>query len=137
MLTRLVFFAFFTAIAIFAAVTTYWQDIIAQPDSAAAFLGALAGAGGGLLAIILGALINAELNRRRDDRLRDQERVAIAIAVQVELAALGSHAANRRITIRKWRAQAKSVTGDWMSACSQHRTSGIVLEVANHPLPRR
>ena len=50
MLSWIVFFALFCAVAILAAVTTYWPDIIAQPASAAAFLGALAGAGGGLLA---------------------------------------------------------------------------------------
>ena len=88
MLSWIVFFALFCAVAILAAVTTYWQDIIAQPDSAAAFLGALAGAGGGLLAIILGALLNAELNRRRDDRLRDEERKAAAIEIQGDLVAL-------------------------------------------------
>ncbi len=73
MIEWLAFTVILLVVTIFAAVTTYWQDIIAQPASAAAFLGALSGAGGGLLAIILGALLNAELNRRRDDQLRDQE----------------------------------------------------------------
>ena len=81
----IVFAALFIAFAIFAAVTTYWPDIIAQPASAAAFLGALAGAGGGLLAIILGALINAELNRYRDDRLRRKQAHAVAVALVAEL----------------------------------------------------
>ncbi len=70
---------------ILAAVTTYWQAIIALPASAAAFLGALSGAGGGLLAIILGALINAELNRRRDDRLRREEGRSLALSLHGEM----------------------------------------------------
>jgi hypothetical protein len=73
------------AFSILAAVTTYWQAIIALPASAAAFLGALSGAGGGLLAIILGALINAELNRRRDDRLRREEGRSLALSLRGEM----------------------------------------------------
>ena len=60
-----------------------------RPASAAAFLGALSGAGGGLLAIVIGALINAELNRRRDDRLRREEGRSLALSLQGEMLAVG------------------------------------------------
>ncbi len=110
----IVFAALSIAFAIFAAVTTYWTDIVAQPPSAAAFLGALAGAGGGLLAIILGALLTAELNRRRDDRLRETERQTVATEVQVELAALRVHAGNRYVMVREWRARAETMTATKM-----------------------
>lgn len=90
MLSRIIVAALLIAIGIFAAVRIYWTDIVAQPPSAAAFLGALAG--GGLLAIILGAVINAELNRRRDDRLPDQEARALCLALASELRAVSSTA---------------------------------------------
>lgn len=87
-------------------VTTYWQDILSLPASAAAFLGALAGAGGGLLAIILGALFNAELNRHRDDRLRahqDADRArdeaVLAMGLRAELIDLQYNAINRIVAV--------------------------------------
>ncbi len=49
-----------------AALTNYWDAIADLPESSAAFLGALAGVGGGLLAILAGAFANAGLNRKRD-----------------------------------------------------------------------
>jgi len=72
-------------LAIGSGVNSYWNDIVSLPPSAAAFLGALAGAGGGLLAIILGALINAELNRLRDDRRRREETAALLKALASEM----------------------------------------------------
>ena len=56
--------------------------------SAAQFWGAVVGVGGGLTAILIGALVNAGLNRRRDDRLRDTERRAVAAAIRGELASM-------------------------------------------------
>ena len=85
MLSRIIVAGLLIVSAIFAAVRIYWPEIIAQPPSAAAFLGALVGAGGGLLAIIIGALLNAELNRRRDDRLRREEGRALALALRGEM----------------------------------------------------
>jgi MFS family permease len=79
-------------LAIVSGVTTYWNDIVSLSGSAAAFLGALAGAGGGLLAIILGALINAELNRHRDDRLRREEIAALMKALASEMKAISTTA---------------------------------------------
>ena len=40
----------------------------------------------GLVALLLGALFNAHLNRRRDDRLRREEQRAVATALRAELA---------------------------------------------------
>ena len=110
------------AFAIFAAVTTYWPVIIAQPPSAAAFLGALAGAGGGLLAIILGALLNAELNRRRDDRLRDEERKAVAVEAQADMVALLVPAVTYKRIISSCRDRGEPMSiGDLVSFDLPHR----------------
>ncbi len=77
-----------------------WDAIASLPESSAAFLGALAGVGGGLVAILAGALANAHLNRKRDDRLRNVEIVAVTNALAVELLKLYSfsreHAAKLR-----------------------------------------
>lgn len=43
------------------------------------------GGGIGLIALVLGALFNAFLNRRRDDRLREVEKRAVAAALRAEL----------------------------------------------------
>jgi hypothetical protein len=56
----------------------------------ASFLGSLTGSLVGLLALLLGALFNAHLNRRRDDRLRNEERRALAVALRTELAGIAS-----------------------------------------------
>ncbi len=56
-----------------------------------AFLGSLVG----LVAILLGAMRNAQLNRQRDDRLRKQEQRALAAALRGELLAVRNRAAWR------------------------------------------
>jgi hypothetical protein len=56
-----------------------------QPQGTASFLGTLAGSTLGFLALLAGALFNAHLNRRRDDRLREHERRALATALYAEL----------------------------------------------------
>ena len=56
-----------------------------MPSGAATFLGALTGSGIGLIAIVIGALFNAHLNRRRDNRLRDADRRAMVVALRAEL----------------------------------------------------
>ncbi len=60
-----------------------WIDSLSDP--AANLVGSALGIFGGLTAILIGALVNAELNRRRDDRLREQEAQAVATALRVEL----------------------------------------------------
>ncbi len=56
--------------------------------SAASFVGSVTGASLGLFALVLGALLNAQLNRNRDERLRRIDRRALAIALQSELVML-------------------------------------------------
>ena len=63
--------------------TFNWLDGLSS--GAATFLGAFTGAFIGLVAILLGALYNAHLNRKRDDRLRKEEATAVAIALREEL----------------------------------------------------
>lgn len=55
-----------------------------SPGSAS-FLGSFAGASIGLFALLIGALFNAHLFRRRDDRLRRMEARAAATALRAEL----------------------------------------------------
>ncbi|MHC2401409.1 hypothetical protein ACVMGC_005953 [Bradyrhizobium barranii subsp. barranii] len=66
-----------------------WAEFLAWlnalPQSSASFFGSLTGAALGLCAIIVGALFNAWLNRRRDDRLRRVEAQTLATALTAEL----------------------------------------------------
>jgi hypothetical protein len=48
-------------------------------------VGTLTGSSLGLIALLLGALFNARLNRKRDENLRDVDRVALASAIYAEL----------------------------------------------------
>jgi hypothetical protein len=52
------------------------------------FVGTLTGSSFGLVALLLGALFNAQLNRRRDDRLRDADRQMVAAALHAELSSI-------------------------------------------------
>jgi hypothetical protein len=66
-----------------------WTEFLnwfgALPPASAGFLGTLTGSGLGLIALLIGALFNAWLNRKRDDRLRKHERRAVAAALRAEL----------------------------------------------------
>lgn len=55
---------------------------------AATFVGALTGSAIGLIALVLGALFNAHLNRKRDNDLRLQETRAVAASLWAELLGL-------------------------------------------------
>jgi hypothetical protein len=55
---------------------------------ATTFVGALTGSAVGLIALVLGALFNAYLNRQRDDRLRASETRSVAAAIRAELQSL-------------------------------------------------
>ena len=55
---------------------------------AATFVGSLTGAAIGLVALLLGALFNAHLNRRRDDRIRHEDARASVTAIKAELSAI-------------------------------------------------
>jgi hypothetical protein len=63
----------------------FWKWFGALPASSASFLGTLTGSSFGLIALLLGALYNAHLNRKRDDRLRRTETRALAAALRAEL----------------------------------------------------
>jgi len=62
-----------------------WFSASEQRES---FVGSFTGAAFGLAAIIVGALFNAYLNRRRDDRLRKIEARTLAVALKAELVGL-------------------------------------------------
>jgi hypothetical protein len=66
----------------------FWAWLGALPASSASFVGSLTGATFGLGAIIVGALFNACLNRRRDDRLRRVEAQMLATVLSAELSLL-------------------------------------------------
>jgi hypothetical protein len=66
--------------------TPFWDSLAQLPQSTASFVGTLAGSTFGLLAILCGALFNAFLNRKRDERIRNDDRRALAAALKAELA---------------------------------------------------
>jgi hypothetical protein len=68
---------------------SFWDWLAMLPQGSASFVGTLIGSALGLIALLVGALFNAHLNRRRDDRLRGEDRVAIASTLYAEL--LGIH----------------------------------------------
>jgi hypothetical protein len=68
--------------------SAFWDWLAKLPQGSASFVGTLTGSSFGLLAILLGALFNSYLNRRRDDRQRDQERQALAATLYAELTAV-------------------------------------------------
>ena len=55
--------------------------MVAGRTGQATFVGALTGSFLGLVALLLGALFNASLNRKRDDRLRREDQQAVASAL--------------------------------------------------------
>jgi hypothetical protein len=63
----------------------FWDWLSKLPQGSASFVGSLMGSSIGLLAILVGALFNARLNRKRDDRLREEDRVALASTLYAEL----------------------------------------------------
>jgi len=63
----------------------FWDWLAVLPPSSASFVGTLTGSFLGLIALLLGALFNAHLNRKRDDNLREVDRVALAKSIYAEL----------------------------------------------------
>ena len=78
-----------------------WDWLQQLSGGAGAFLGALAGSFFGLLAILAGALYNAHLNRKRDDRIRQQDTYAAAQAVLGELQAVHTALARNIVDMQK------------------------------------
>ena len=68
--------------------SSFWEWLQTASQGQATFVGALTGSFFGLLALLLGALANAGLNRGRDNRLRKQDQRAVATALRAELEAL-------------------------------------------------
>jgi hypothetical protein len=66
----------------------FWQWLGTASQGQAAFIGTLAGPFFGLLALLLGALANAGLNRDHDNRLRRDDQRAVATALRTELEGL-------------------------------------------------
>lgn len=91
----------------------------ALPPSAASFLGSFTGACIGLIAVVCGALFNAWLNRRRDDRLRRIERETLRLALITELRSI-------EVSLRK-NAQVVEERGD-----AQRGTLMIPNSSSNH-----
>jgi hypothetical protein len=65
--------------------TDFWDWLAHLPSGSASFLGSLTGSGIGLIALLIGAFENASLNRQRDDRLREEERLGLASTLYAEL----------------------------------------------------
>jgi hypothetical protein len=62
-----------------------WKGIEGLQGGAPQFLGALTGSSLGLIGILLGALYNARLNRKRDDRLRRNDTLSTITVLRAEL----------------------------------------------------
>ncbi len=65
-----------------------WIDSLSANEST--LLGSAIGTASGLVAILLGALFNAHLNRKRDENLRMMEREMVVSALRAELMGLSS-----------------------------------------------
>jgi hypothetical protein len=63
----------------------FWDWLAKLSPSAGSFVGTLTGSTLGLVAILIGALFNARLNRQRDEAIREADRIAIASALHAEL----------------------------------------------------
>jgi hypothetical protein len=67
----------------------------------ATFFGSLAGSSIALLALLAGALLNAHLNRKRDDAVRADEAASVAAALKGELSSLNDFLITNAEGIRK------------------------------------
>jgi hypothetical protein len=93
-----------------------------QPPSVATFLGTLTGSLFGLLAILAGALVNAQLNRRRDDRLRMEEARSICGALAGELTGIRDAFNNMA---KKSEENADKASAEWDSFLIPDITLGV------------
>lgn len=88
----------------------FWKWLATLPPGSASFIGTLTGSSFGLLAILAGALFNARLNRKRDERLREEERIALASSLYAELAGI-----HRTMTTNSQRLTESPPDGDEVS----------------------
>ena len=65
-----------------------WEWVQGLSGGAATVVGTATGSFLGLLTLLLGALYNARLNRKRDDRIRAEERRGVAAALRAELSGI-------------------------------------------------
>ena len=68
--------------------TALWDWLATLQPSSASFVGTLTGSSLGLIALLLGAVFNAHLNRKRDDRLRNDDARGVAAALRAELSGM-------------------------------------------------
>ncbi len=119
---RLILFELWAVVALFVVPTigpaVDWNALYRDPDLQAWQTGI--GAIVGLIGLGLIALLNAELNRRRDDRLRRDEARALAEALAAELESL-KNTANRHIE------ELESLSDEASSAYEQPRVN--LLEI--------
>jgi len=55
-----------------------WEWLEGLKGGAPAFVGAMTGSLLGLVSLVLGALFNAHLNRKRDDQIRRADKASVA-----------------------------------------------------------
>lgn len=75
-----------------------WASVYQELRGWQALIGSLLGFGG----LVIGALFNAHLNRKRDDRLRDTEAVTIALSLYGEIRLLRETAAELARVLGAW-----------------------------------
>jgi hypothetical protein len=75
-------------VGIFEMLTEISKWFATLPPSNASFLGTLTGSTLGLIALLIGALFNAHLNRKRDDRLRRDDARSVISALKAELSGI-------------------------------------------------
>jgi hypothetical protein len=95
----------------------WWDWLGTLPQGQATFLGSFVG----LAALLVAALVNAHLNRRRDDRVRAEERRSVGTALRADLAGFKDTLVENSETLshaqedheaffccRRWHAQSES-----------------------------
>jgi hypothetical protein len=106
----------------------FWNWIGTLPSSSASFLGTVTGSALGLCALLIGALFNAHLNRRRDDAIRNMDRKALAAALRAELSSIKDTLTDNVAQIAK---DLPPIDGSFVIPDLMH--SSIVFE---HTLPK-
>ena len=86
-------------IAFFIGFANIWEGLQSMNEGTGAMFGAFFG----LVAILLGAFVNAKLNRNRDDRLFIQDRQALAGGLKGELIIIYTLVKNRHLSHLKYR----------------------------------